>query len=150
MKLLTQHLRVCIRHLWICALLVLPIGAREYPESNGSCMVSATGVNACQWLSTPPSTKPGKRNKKNRLFVTQFVLQPGAPFRWSLTNRDAILVATSEVSLVNQDKSGADIRLTKNNVAFLQGARKYFLKNDGKESVSFLLIQLDKPFSSHK
>ncbi len=84
--------------------------------------------------------------------VTQFVLQPGAPFQWRVDNRfDAILVSLSDLTLVNQHKSlGRDLQLRKNQVIFLSGAQNYIWKNDDKEAATFLLIQFDKTHSSRK
>ncbi len=50
------------------------------PESNGSCSVSPSGLERCEWMGGVKSSK---------LFVTRYILAPGAPLNPPVEGHDA-------------------------------------------------------------
>ena len=106
------------------------------PASNGSCSVSSSGVQGCQWSSD---------SKKSELFVTRFKLAPGAPLNPLVLDYDAIIVGMGPGQLVIEKKSPpTNINVSDGSVILMPKKQPYLLRNVGNESLEVLVIEVRK------
>ena len=105
------------------------------PASNGSCRVSPSGLEGCEWMTGVKSSK---------LFVTRYTLAPGAPLS-PVVGRYVLIVGRNSGELVNEKKSPpSHVNISDGSVMLMPKEEPYLLRNIGKESVELLVIEVRK------
>ena len=118
------------------------------PTSNGSCRISASGVQSCDWISAlrkAATTKKGDTvaDSHPNLFVTRFVLAPGAPLNPLVEGTDVLIVGMNNGELVNEKKSPQSHVTVSNGLVMLMPKQEpYLLRNVGKENLELLVIEV--------
>lgn len=106
------------------------------PASSGSCRVSPSGVEGCHWMTGVKSAK---------LFVTRYILAPGAPLNPPVEGHDALIVAMNNGELVNEKKSPPSrVNVSNGLVMLMPKEEPYLLRNVGKDSIELLVIEVRK------
>jgi hypothetical protein len=96
----------------VCLLILLSAvtaTAQILPTSNGSCRVTASGLESCNWMSGVSHEKAHNDTDgpRSQLFVTRCILAPGAALNPSVEGRDVLIVGMNNGELVNEkDHSG--------------------------------------------
>jgi mannose-6-phosphate isomerase-like protein (cupin superfamily) len=137
-----------------CLLLLFSHSAagQVLPASNGSCSVSTSGLQSCDWvtgvsLRKANSSKPIDANgdSDSGLFVTRFVLAPGAPLNTPIEGREVLIVGMNDGEVVNEMKSPQSRVSVTNGLAMLMPKEEpYLLRNIGKQSLELLVIEVRK------
>lgn len=144
----------------ICIFISICIGtmaAQVTPKSNGSCGVTASGVESCDWMSaidirkdvTTQTTERRShlvRDSDSDLFVTTYILAPGAPLdSRGIVGGEVLIVGRNNGEVVNEKKSPpAHINVFENLVVLMPDKEPYLLRNVGKDNVELLLIEIWK------
>ncbi|MGH9546545.1 MAG: hypothetical protein ACRD23_15160 [Terriglobales bacterium] len=79
------------------------------------------------------------------LFVTRYILAPGAPLNPPIEGLEVLIVGMGSGQLLNQKKSppvAFDVR--KRSVILIPRREPYLLRNVGKQSLELLLIEIRK------
>ena len=124
--------------------------AQVLPTSNGSCTVAASGLEGCNWMSGVPivtTTKPTDlANAHSALFVTRFILTPGAPLdSQSIVDGVVLIVGKNKGEVINEKKTPpSHINIYDGSVMLMPKEEPYLLRNIGKENVELLLIEVRK------
>jgi mannose-6-phosphate isomerase-like protein (cupin superfamily) len=124
--------------------------AQVLPTSNGSCGISASGVESCNWISAitlreafTAKTVDTSADSRPRLFVTHCSLAPGAPLTPLVEGTDELIVAMNNGELVNAKKSPENhIEVSSGFVMLMPKEEPYLLKNIGKENLELLVIEV--------
>src|ERR1700745_2411255 len=122
--------------------------AQVLPSSNGSCGISASGVQSCDWISAlrkAATTKKGDTvaDSHPNLFVTRFVLAPGAPLNPLVEGTDVLIVGMNNGELVNEKKSPQSHVTVSNGLVMLMPKQEpYLLRNVRKENLELLVIEV--------
>ena len=114
--------------------------AQVLPISSGSCRVSASGLESCNWMSgisaakANPSKIPDTTDDgRTKLFVTRYILAPGAPLNPPVDGRNALVVGMTSGELVNEKKSPqSHLYVTSGSVILMPKQEPYLLRNIGK------------------
>jgi mannose-6-phosphate isomerase-like protein (cupin superfamily) len=86
--------------------------------------------------------------KNSKLFVTRFILAPGAPLNPPVEGRDAVIVAMNNGELVNEKKPPTNPVSVFNGLVMLMPKEEpYLLRNVGKENLELLVIEIRKSSS---
>ena len=145
----------------ICIFISICIGtmaAQVTPKSNGSCGVAASGVESCDWMSAIDIRKDVTTQTTERrsnlvhdsdLFVTTYILAPGAPLdSRGIVGGEVLIVGRNNGEVVNEKKSPpAHINVFENLVMLMPKKEPYLLRNVGKDNVELLLIEIRKKTS---
>ena len=131
---------------------VPPISAQVLPASSGACGVSASGLESCEWLSTPPlrngdvgKNTEASENKRSKVFVTRYLLAPGAPLNQTAEGRDIVIVGLNDGELQNEKKATqGHVNVTSGSVMLMPKEEPYLLRNVGKDALQLLLIEVRK------
>jgi hypothetical protein len=85
--------------------------AQVLPTSNGSCGITASGVESCNWISAitlrkAATTKTADTfaDSRPKLLVTRCILAPGAPLNPLVEGTDVLIVGMNNGELVNEDR----------------------------------------------
>jgi hypothetical protein len=106
------------------------VAGQVLPASNGSCSVSPSGLERCQWMSGVKSSK---------LFVTRYILAPGAPLNPPVEGHDALIVGMNNGELVNEKKSPPSHVSASNGLVMLMPKEEpYLLRNMAKRASNCL------------
>jgi hypothetical protein len=122
--------------------------AQVLPTSNGSCGISASGVQSCDWISAlrkAGTTKKGDTvaDSHPNLSVTGFVLAPGTPLNPLIEGTDVLIVGMNNGELVNEKKSPRRYVSVSNGLVMLMPKEEpYLLRNIGKENLELLVIEV--------
>lgn len=145
-----------MRYLTAFCLLILLSGrsseAQVLPTSNGSCGISASGLESCDWMSAITLRKAGKTktadtsaDSRPKLFVTRCILAPGAPLNPLVEGTDVLIVGMNNGELVNEKKSPQNhVNVSNRLVMLMPKEEPYLLRNIGKESLELLVIEVRK------
>jgi hypothetical protein len=133
----------------LCLLLLaasLSAKAQVLPSSNGTCSISPSGLEGCEWLSAVTGGPDTKRlSEKPRLLVTRYTLAPGAPLKKAAEEHNKLVVGLSSGDLANESKSPrTHIVVTTGSVMLMQKKETYLLRNIGPQSLQLLLIEIRK------
>jgi hypothetical protein len=118
------------------------------PTSNGSCSVTASGLESCNWMSgvRRPSTSTNTQSagdQRAALFVTRYILAPGAPLNPPIEGTEVLIVGMSDGELLNEKKpSQSHISVFDGLVMLIPKEEPYLLRNIGKKSLTLLLIEV--------
>jgi hypothetical protein len=126
--------------------------AQVLPTSNGSCAISASGLEDCDWMSAITLRKAGTTktadtpaDARPKLFVTRCILAPGAPLNPLVEGTDVLIVAMNNGELVNEKKSPqSHINVSSGLVMLMSKEEPYLLRNVGKENLDLLVIEVSK------
>ena len=131
--------------------------AQIIPKSSGSCGVAASGVASCDWISTinirraasrqtTDETSDLARDSGPALFVTTFILAPGAPLdSRGIVGGEVLIVGRNKGEVVNEKKSPpTPINVYEGLVMLMPKDEPYVLRNIGKDNLELLLIEIRK------
>jgi len=143
-----------MRHLPMFCLFALLCGlgatAQVLPASSGSCSVAPSGLQGCNWMSGVPlrkasanKTPDSANDSRSALFVTRFILAPGAPLdSQTIVGGEVLIVGRNNGEVVNEKKSPPlHINVCDGSVMLMPKEDPYLLRNAGKESVELLVIK---------
>jgi hypothetical protein len=145
-----------MRYVTVFCLFILLIGhsseAQVLPTSNGSCRISASGVESCNWISAitlrkavTTKTADTSADSRPKLFVTRCILAPGAPLSPLVEGTDVLIVGMNGGELVNEKKSPeSHVDVSSGLVMLMLKEGPYLLKNIGKENLELLVIEVRK------
>lgn len=131
----------------LISLAAVTASAQILPTSNGSCRVTASGLQSCNWMSGVSHEKAQNDTEapRSQLFVTRCILAPGAPLNPSVEGRDVLIVAIDNGELVNEKKSPqSHVNVTNGLVILMPKEEPYLLRNTGKEKLELLVIEVGK------
>jgi hypothetical protein len=136
---------------------IVTAAAQIMPESSGSCGVAASGVKSCDWISTVNLRKAAASQTTEEtsdlahgsgpaLFVTTFILAPGAPLdSRAIVGGEVLIVGRNKGEVVNEKKSPrAPINVYEGLVMLMPKDEPYLLRNIGKDKLELLLIEIRK------
>jgi hypothetical protein len=116
------------------------MNAQILASSNGSSQVSASGLHRCEWMSAYPGAKTSPK-----LFVTSYVLAPGAPLTRPVEGQDGIIVGVNSGYLLNEKiPEKGHINITKGAVVLMPKETPFLLRNAGDKDLELLLIEIRK------
>jgi len=131
--------------------------AQIMPKSSGSCGIAASGVASCDWISTinirkaaTSRTTDGTHDLAHdsgpALFVTTFMLAPGAPLdSREIAGGEVLIVGRNKGEVVNEKKSPpVSINVYEDLVMLMPKDEPYLLRNTGKDNLELLLIEIRK------
>jgi hypothetical protein len=128
--------------------------AQIMPKSGGSCGVAASGVASCDWSSTIKIRKAATSRTTDgtsdlahhsgpALFVTTFILAPGAPLdSREIVGGEVLIVGRNKGEVVNEKNSR--INVYEDLVMLMPEDQPYLLRNMGKDNLELLLIEIRK------
>jgi len=145
-----------MRYLTAICFLILLSGhsseAQVLPTSSGSCGISASGAESCDWISAITLQKAAttkladtSSDAHRKLFVTRVTLAPGAPLNPLVKGTDVLIVGMNNGELVNEKKSPrSHVNVSNGSVMLMPREEPYLLRNIGKENVELLVIEVRK------
>ena len=125
--------------------------AQVLPASSGSFSVAASGLLACNWMSgvslrkaSASKTPDLADNSRSALFVTRFILAPGAPLdSREIVGGEVLIVGRNNGEVINEKKSPpSDINVYDGSVMLMPKKAPYLLRNIGNASVELLVIEV--------
>jgi len=134
----------------VCLLILLSAvtaTAQILPTSNGSCRVTASGLESCNWMSGVSHEKVHNDTDgpRSELFVTRCILAPGAPLNPFVEGRDVLIVSMNNGELVNEKKSlQSHVNVSNGSVILMPKEEPYLLRNTGNEKLELLVIEIGK------
>jgi hypothetical protein len=139
---------------WLFALLNSPSAKTQVlPSSNGSCTVAASGVEGCHWMSgvnlrgvTTSKQSDLANDSRSALFVTRFILAPGAPLdSQSIVGGVVLILGKNNGEVINEKETPPrHINVYDGSVMLMPKEEPYLLRNIGKENVDLLVIEVRK------
>jgi hypothetical protein len=145
-----------MRYVTAFCLFVLLLGhsgeAQVLPTSNGSCGISTSGLESCDWMSAITLQKSGTTkaadtaaDSRPKLFVTRCILAPGAPLNPLGDKTDVLIVGMNNGELVNEKKSPqSHVNVTSGLVMLMPKEEPYLLRNIGKDNLELVVIEVRK------
>jgi hypothetical protein len=126
--------------------------AQVLPTSNGSCGISASGVESCNSISAITLRNAGRTKTADtaadlrpKLFVTRCILVPGAPLSPLVEGTDVLIVGMNNGEFVNEKKSPqSHVNVSSGLVMLMPKEEPYLLRNTGKENLDLLVIEIRK------
>lgn len=126
------------------------VTAQVLPTSNGSCRVTASGLESCNWMSGVSLRKAGTSKSthsvdddRSALFVTRYILAPGAPLNPPIEGTEVLIVGMNNGELLNEKKSPqSHVNVSNGLVILMPKQEPYLLRNVGKQSLELLLIEV--------
>jgi len=123
--------------------------AQVLPSSNGSCRVTASGLESCNWMSAVTrisgSIHPAHsvHDATSALFVTHYILAPGAPLSPAVEGVDVFIVSMSNGELQNEKAPSQSTFPVSNGFVMLMPKQEPFLlRNVGKEKLELLVFEV--------
>ena len=107
---------------------------------NQGCTVVAAGGMACNGLGVPETNQELK--KLPRLFVTHFILQPGAALDQPSSSSDCLLVGGNGGDLLNEKAPFLHVSLERDSVTLMPREQPFRLRNKSAGNVEFRLIEI--------
>ena len=127
--------------------------AQVLPTSSGSCAISASGAEDCAEMSAITLRRKtdtrkaigGAPDQRSKVFVTRFILAPGAPLNPLIEGREVLLVGMNSGEFVNEKKSPPNhVNVSHGLVMLMPKEEPYLLRNIGKETLELLVIEVRK------
>ena len=143
----------------ICVLTSISIitgAAQTMPKSSGSCGVAASAVASCNWISTINIRKASTSQTTDEsdlahdsspaLFLTRFILAPGAPMdSREIVGGEVLIIGRNKGEVVNERKAPPiRIDVYEDLVMLMPKDEPYLLRNVGKDNLELLLIEIRK------
>ena len=128
--------------------------AQVLPTSSGSCGISASGGMDCDWASAINLRRPGTpkaidtpADSRPKLFVTRYILAPGAPLNLNprVEEANVLIVGMNNGELVNEKKSPqSHVDVSSGLVMLMPKEEPCLLRNIGKGNLELLVIEVTK------
>jgi len=126
--------------------------AQVLPTSNGSCRVTGSGLESCDWMSGVSLRKASTSktihpvdNDRSALFVTRYILAPGAPLNPPIEGTEVLIVGMNNGELVNEKKTPqSHVNVSRGLVMLMPKEEPYLLRNIGNENLELLVIEVRK------
>jgi hypothetical protein len=116
------------------------VSAQITSSGNLGCTVVASGGMACNGIVSPETKEEGRKLPK--LFITHFVLEPGAALDQPSSSSDCLLVGINGGDLLNENAPLLHVSLEKDSVTLMPRERPFRLRNKGSDTVEFRLIEI--------
>jgi len=131
--------RFSLTSLLFIVLAAFGANGQEMPKSSGSCSVSASGA-PIRWSNGETSKLVPKG-----VFVTRFILSPGAPLHRMSEGVNILIVAMGDGELVNEAKEPKNhFKVTNGFVMLMRKDDPYLLRNIGGQSLDLVVIDVRK------
>ena len=128
--------------------------AQVLPTSNGSCAITASGLMDCDWASAINLRRPGTpkaidtpADSRPKLFVTRYILAPGAPLNLNprVEEANVLVVGMNNGELVNEKRSPqSHVDVSSGLVMLMPKEEPCLLRNIGKGNLELLVIEVTK------
>ena len=127
--------------------------AQLLPTASGSCTVAASGLQGCTYMSgvnlrkaTTSKTTDLAEDSHSSLFVTRFILAPGAPLdSQSVVGGEVLIVGRNNGEVINEKTSPPSrVNVYDGLVMLMPKQEPYLLRNIGKESLELLVVEVRK------
>jgi hypothetical protein len=112
--------------------------AQVTSSGNMRCTVVAGGGMSCNGIGG----KEGKDRKIPKLFITHFILEPGATLDEPGSPSDCLIIGISGGDLVNEKPPFLHVSLANEAVALMPRGVPYLLRNTGAKNVELRLIEI--------
>ena len=109
---------------------------------NLGCTVVAPRGMSCNGIVSPETKEEGKKLPK--LFITDFILEPGAALDQPSSSSDCLLVGINGGDLVNENAPFLHVSLEKDSVTLMPREQPFRLRNKGSDTVEFRLIEIQR------
>jgi hypothetical protein len=116
--------------------------ARVTSSENLGCTVHAGGGMSCEGIMGVPSTK--EEEKKAKLFVTYFILEPGATLDPPSSSSDCLIIGINGGDLMNEKPPLLHVLLEKGLVTLLPRKEPFRLRNQGSHNVELRLVEIQR------
>lgn len=83
-----------------------------------------------------------KEKKIPKLFITHFILEPGAVLDQPSSSSDCLLVGINGGDLLNENAPFLHVYLGKDSVTLMPREQPFRLRNKGSDTVEFRLIEI--------
>jgi hypothetical protein len=91
----------------------------------------------------PSTNTQSAGDERAALFVTRYILAPGAPLNPPIEGTEVLIVGMSDGELLNEKKpSQSHINVFDGLVMLIPKEESYLLRNIGKKSLTLLLIEV--------
>jgi len=97
---------------------------------------------SCNGIVSPETKEEGKKLPK--LFITDFILEPGAALDQPSSSSDCLLVGINGGDLVNENAPFLHVSLEKDSVTLMPREQPFRLRNKGSDTVEFRLIEIQR------
>ena len=98
------------------------------------------GIRGVRRADTNKTTETADDSK---LFVTRYILAPGAPLNSTVEGRDILIVGMNNGELLDEKRSPrSNVTLTNGSVILMPKEQLYLLRNIGKQSLELLVIEV--------
>jgi mannose-6-phosphate isomerase-like protein (cupin superfamily) len=95
--------------------------------------------------TAPNRTTHAADNNRSALFVTRYILAPGAPLHPPIEGQEVLIIGIGNGELSNEKKSPQrHVRVTSGLVMVMPKEEGYLLRNVGKQSLELLLVEVRK------
>jgi len=109
---------------------------------NLNCTVVAPNGMGCNGIGAP-ETK-GEEKKLPKLFITHFIIEPGAALDQPGSSSDCLLVGINGGDLMNENAPFLHVYLAKDSVVLMPREQPFRLRNRGSATVEFRLIEIQR------
>jgi hypothetical protein len=116
--------------------------AQVTSPANMGCTLVASGGMACNGIGVPDTSEAKK--KSPRLFVTDFILEPGAAWDQPSSSSDCLIVGIKGGDLLNEKLPLLHVSLEKDSVTLMPRETPFRLRNNGSQNVEFRLIEIQR------
>ena len=116
------------------------VTAQVTSSSNLGCTVVAAGGMSCNGIGIPETKNEEKKAPK--LFVTHFILEPGATLDQPSTSSDCLIIGINGGDLFNDKVPLLHVSLEKDAVTLMPRDQPFRLRNKGSDNVEFRLIEV--------
>ena len=114
--------------------------AQVISSSNLGCTVVAPSGMSCNGIGIPETKSAGKHTPK--LYITNFVLEPGAVLEQPSSSSDCMLVGINGGDLVNEKTPFLHVSLEHDSVTLMPKEQPFRLRNKGSDKVEFRMIEI--------
>lgn len=139
------------RYLWLLLVTFvfhITVLGQQFPPSSGTCRISSSGTESCNWASqisrlNPPKSSTAINTSPHGdnivLFTTMYVLSPGAPLHRPVDGYDNVFVPLTAGTLQNQAvPSQEPFSFDTKQVFLMPQTEKYLLRNVGGKGSNFV------------
>jgi hypothetical protein len=116
--------------------------AQVISSGNMGCTVVAPSGMACNGIGTLGTKEEEKKLPK--LFITHFILEPGAALDQPSSSSDCLLIGLNGGDLLNEKAPFLHVSLEKDSVTLMPREQPFRLRNKGSDTVEFRMIQIQR------
>ena len=114
--------------------------AQVISSENMGCTVVAGGGMSCNGIGDGKQEENEKKIPK--LFITHFLLEPGAAFEQPSPSSDCLIIGINGGDLLNEKLPLLHVSLEKDSVTLMPKEQPFRLRNKGSDNVEFRLIEI--------